>query len=398
MMKWVLHYSKVLFNIICHPKRESYWLYSKYGTRLARICRNKIVFSSWNGVGYMCNPRYITEEILRQKKKWKIVWILDKTKRKNIPKGIKVVSPNSIASLREMATAKFVVSNVRNWNTPKKKKEQVFIQTWHGGMGFKCVERAVADKLSEEYLKVAKLDGSQCDAILSNCAFLTKEYRTNFWLNDNTQILEYGLPRNDLLFNKKYVQKVYSEVREKYRFQPNQKIILYMPTFRRDQSLDGYIMNYEGLIHSMELRFGGNFAVIVRMHPNALKLASSIDYGAKVVNGTDYLDVQELYMAADFLVSDYSSAVFDFALQRKPVFLCLLDFQKYQEERGLNEVFYKCPFPRSYSCKELMEQILEFDEEKYWFDFETFKEEWKPCDDGYASQRVVEWIEKKMEE
>lgn len=397
-MKKMLHYFQVLLNIIRHPKVELYYLYQKYGTRMWKICRNKVVFSSWNGKGYTCNPRYISEEILRQKKPWKIVWILDKESRKDAPKGIKVVAPGTIRSLREIASARVIVSNTRGCYGVKKKEGQVYLQTWHGGMGFKRIEKAVEDRLDAAYVQLAKQDGDQCDAILSNCSFLTEEYRENFWLNTNTQILEYGLPRNDALFDEGHIQRAYAEVRRKYGFQPDQKIVLYMPTFRDDNMLDGYLLDYEKLIDAMEARFGGQFAVIVRMHPNVLQQADCIAYGGKVANGTEYPDVQELYMAADYMISDYSSAVFDFALQRKPVFLCLLDYQAYLKERGLNKIFYKCPFPHSYSYEELVEQISSFDEDAYWRNFDAFQEEWKMYDDGHAAVRTVAWIEGKIGE
>ena len=74
------------------------------------------------------------------------------------------------------------------------------------------------------------------------------------------------------------------------------------------------------------------------------------------------------------------------------------DYEKYRAERGLNEVFEQCPFPRAYSSEQLQEVIGTFSEEKYWADMAAFREKWQPYDDGHAAQTIVAWMKQKMQE
>lgn len=382
---------KIICNILKDPKGELAWIYSKY----CKVSPNKIVLSSYGGNGYSCNPKYITEEILRQNLSWDLVWLMKDTSIP-VPKGVRKVKYNSPRALCEMASARVIINNIRGYIRPWKKEGQVYIQTWHGGIGFKNAERAVEDKLGEEYVYRAKTDAANCDAILSNCKLLSEEYKAFFWLSEKTEILEYGLPRNDLLFNREYVKEKYSSVRQQYGFLPEQKIILYMPTFRVDHSMDGYELDFNGIISAMEQRIGKEVAMIIRLHPNVQDHADMIPYSDKIINGTKYPDVQELYMAADYLITDYSSAAFDFALLNRPVFLCMLDYEAYIADRGVNKVFELCPFHHTYSSQELIAVIENFSEEDYRKSMEEFKDHWKPFDDGHAAERVVEWLKEKI--
>ena len=381
----------IIKNILQDPSAELTWIYSKY----CRVKKNRIVFSSYAGQGYVGNPKYICDEILKQGLNWELVWLC-KDPDAEVPRGIRVVEYGTNSARRMLASAHAVIDNVRSSARPPKKKEQIYIQTWHGGIGFKNCEQAVEDKLGEEYVRLAKEDGQNCDAIVSNCSLLSDLYRKYFWLNPDTEILEYGLPRNDPLFDEALVREKYESVRRTYGLAQDQKIILYMPTFRADHSMDAYAIDYEGIISAFEQRFGEKFAIVVRLHPNVQKQADMIPYSEKIVNGTKYADVQELYMAADYLITDYSSAAFDFALLNRPVFLCMLDFEAYAADRGVNHVFAMCPFPHIYSNREFISAIENFSEEDYQTAMKEFRKVWQPFDDGHAAERTVNWLKEKM--
>lgn len=361
------------------------------------INKRKIIFNNFNGKSYGDNPKYIADEILRRNLKWDLAWITNDLSIE-LPKGVRAVAYGGPEEWLERKTAKVWIDNVRYGERPAKKRGQICLQTWHGGLNFKNVEAAVADKLDPEYVEEAKQDGKNCDGILSGCGLRTADYQEHFWLNPKTEILEYGLPRNDALFDKTLVSKKSAEIRGKLHLSKHQRIILYMPTFRDDQSVDGYTLEYEKILNEFEDRFQSEFAMIVRLHPNVKLSPNVIPFGKKIINATLLPDAQELYMVADYMITDYSSAAFDFSLLGKPVFLCMLDFQKYLSLRGVNDVFYSCPFPHSYSCEELLQQIQKFDEESYTKKLEEYKRIWKPFDDGHAAERTVDWIMRKMEE
>ncbi len=351
---------------------------------------HKVVFSNFFGRPYGGNPKYIAEELIKRCPQWDIVWLLADM-NSPLPQGVRPVRFGSSQAIKEMASAKFLIVNVRNIPRPLKKKRQILLQTWHGGMGFKLVEGGVT-YLSPRYIKLAKRDGKDSDAIISSCAMVSDIYRKDFWLNEKTEILEIGLPRNDMLLDSEAVRRATEEVRSYFRIEPLKKILLYMPTFRDDGSAEGYALDCLSILRAFEKRFGAEFVLLIRLHPNAQEWADSLQYNENILNANTYPDTQELCMAADFLITDYSSVVFDYALLGRPAFLCALDYEEYKSTRGLTDMFEKCPFDRSFSNAELIEHIHNFSLEAYEERMKRFMDVYEPFDHGDAAKRTVDWL------
>ena len=108
--------------------------------------------------------------------------------------------------------------------------------------------------------------------------------------------------------------------------------------------------------------------------------------------------MQELLLACDALISDYSSCVFDFAILKKPVFICALDIKEYEKTRGLLPEFYDFPFPIATSNEEMLINIKNYDQKSYFDKVNRYFERYPLYDDGNASRRVVDWLEKKIKE
>ena len=100
------------------------------------IKKNKIFIQNFNGKGYGDNPKYIVEEILRRDLDFVLVWAVMPKLSKNFPKGIKTVRYKSIRAIYEEATAKIWIDNCRKQLYVRKRKEQYYIQTWHGMISF----------------------------------------------------------------------------------------------------------------------------------------------------------------------------------------------------------------------------------------------------------------------
>ena len=369
-------------------------MYTRAYIRVCRVKPHKVVLDNFFGKNYGDNPKYIADELLARGLGWDIVWLAADEKMP-LPSGVRAVRYGSEKAMREMASAKFVVVNTRNVKRPAKKKKQIYLQTWHGGLGFKAVEGA-APNLNPNYVKAAMLDGRDCDGIISSCGLQSEEFQTYFWLNKSTQILQTGLPRNDKLFDPEEVSRRAAAVRESLGIDGHKKIILYMPTFRDDHSTDGYKLDHQAVIAAFERRFGGKFVMLIRLHPNVQDQDSLIECSSNVINVTRYADAQELYMAADHLITDYSSSAFDFALLDRPVILYALDYTKYCKDRGLNEIFQRCPFPKALSNEELLRCIETFSEPEYRAGMEEFRKFWQPFDRGDAARRVVDWMMEKV--
>lgn len=388
MIRRVYHRIKNGLQLIARAYTKLYIKYSSVKT-------NKVVFDNFFGKGYGDNPKYIAEEIHRRGLKWDLVWLCN-SEAIEIPPYLRKVRYGSLKARRELSNAKFVVDNVRNSMRVPKKDGQIYIQTWHGSLGWKKVESAAENKLNPNYVNAAKKDGFECDAILSSSALQTQEFKDFFWLNDKTQILEFGMPRTDVLFNSN-VSFAYEIIREKLNISKDYRMLLCAQTFRDDQSTDGYILDFNKIVDAFERKTGFRYVILVRFHPNVDIRKIPISFDERTINASEYPDINDLYMVSDALITDYSSVAFDFSLLSKPVFLCMKDFEKFKETRGFVDTSELYPFLVSYNIEELVSIIEKTDIKDYMNRISLFRKEiWKPFDDGHCSENVVGWMRSQI--
>lgn len=371
----------------------------KYRLFYARrpIISNKVVFDNYMGKGYGGNPKYIAEKLLEKYPgRYDLIWVVKKEEEECscFPRGIRTVRYQSPEAYREYATARVWVSNYHKIAYIKrglrKREGQYFIQTWHGSLGIKKIENDVPSLNADtSWHELARLSSRMVDLWISNSQWETEIYRRAFW--DVEHVLEAGHPRNDVLFGKGPIQA--RKKIDRFFGLEGQKILFYAPTFREDYRLDCYDIGFFGVHEALRQRFGGDWVILVRLHPRmqiyAPRVIPKRDF---ILDATLYADIQELVAAADAMVTDYSSCVFDFVLTRRPGFLFAPDEEEYDQERGFYYPLRAAPFPVSHTREELAEQILGFDEERYRQDVERFLEEKGCMEDGHASERVVEKI------
>ncbi len=364
------------------------------------VDNKKIVFDNFLGFGYGCNPKYITEELLKQNINCKIVWLVQNPKksRKNFPKKVKLVDIASEKAIYELSTAKIWIDNVRKINLLKrgleKKDNQIYIQTWHGSLGIKKIENAIPGfwektfVLKDYYIQDAKYS----DYLICNSTFEANIYKQN--LSEYGEIEFYGHPRNDILLKNlnSCKEKIYSN----YNINKSDKVLLYVPTFRDGTRISCYNINFESLKKTLETKFDGEWKILVRLHPKLEKYTNLLipKNNASIIDVTQYPDIQELLASADIAITDYSSCIFDFMLTKKPGFIYATDIEEYNTERGFYYPLEETPFPIARNNEELIQNILNFDNEKYQQKVEKFLKDKGCIEDGHASERVVELIKK----
>ena len=357
--------------------------------------QNKIFISSYFGGDYGDNAKYIIEELNRQGYDYKIIWLMKKSlvNHHHLPTEIKPTVYGSITSFFHMATAKVWINNSRFTYAIHKRKGQVYIQTWHGGPGMKKVEQDAEKALDKRYVYFAKKDSQMTDYYLSNSRFMTQLFSNAFWYNG--KIVECGTPRNDIFFQD---NSVYSKkVKAYYGLDDNCKIVVYGPTFRKDHDLSVYSIDAYRCCQALSTRFGGKWILCMRLHPNLYELAEKLHTdGVKIINATKYPDAQELFAAADCLITDYSSMIIDFIPTGKPGFTFATDVKRYVDDRGFYFTFQDLPFPFADCNHQLLENILHFDAEKYQADLQSFCQKTGFLENGHASRRVIELIEAAM--
>jgi CDP-glycerol glycerophosphotransferase len=381
---------KEKFKLIKQNVSYSIRLFLHYLFFVFPIQKDKIFIINFNGKGYGDNLKYIVEEIMKRKLKYDIVWSVSNKFRKNFPDSIRLARFNSIRSIYEAVTAKIWIDNTRKQPYVRKRKNQFYIQTWHGQiLDTKKVEKDIENKLSSYYIKQAKRDSKLIDIILSDSSVCTEKYKRAFWYNG--EIFESGFPKNDILINKpkNITEKVYNYFNLE---QGRVKIVLYAPTFRNNFDANIYDLDYESVLNVLRDKTNENWLFLVRLHPNIAEKSTCLNYNNHVLNASLYDDMQELLLVSNILITDYSGAMFDFLLMRKPVFLYVNDYKNYVEERDFYVDLFSLPFPCALNSSVLTEKIALFDHEVYREAVDRLIRQIDVFEDGKASQRVVDRI------
>lgn len=348
------------------------------------VKENKVLFNNFNGRGYGDNPKYILEELKNED--FDFVWLTSNLEE-NMPSAIRKVHPNSIKRLYETATAKVIVTNVKNDLRFIKKKGQYVIQTWHGSYSSKRLEAAAADTLSPKYLKESRKNSKQTDLFISNSRVLSDCYRKDFWCD--CEIMECGFPRNDILFKEN--TGVLEKVTAFFNIKENCKLAMYAPTFRDDGSVDAYKIDAEKIVEALE-KDGNKWKLLIRMHPNVEECDNLFPFDENILNATKYPDMQELLVATDLLITDYSSTVFEFAAMEKAVFLYTPDIEEYEKIRGLMPTFFQLPYKKNLNNDELIQDILESSSQKQKQLSQEFTRIFGGVDDGTSSSTIAKRI------
>lgn len=369
-------------------------------TRKTPIDPLKIIFLTFDGE-YSCNPKYICEEIIKQNKNWKLVWgtrVNTNMRYGNFPEKMIFAVRESYEFYKEIASAKVIIDNgiSTSFLGYRKKKDQVLIETWHGSLGIKKFSPdTVKDKT---WIRQAYVEGQMTDYIISNSSFESELYNSTYW--KNTKILEYGHARNDILFKPEdsWGKDVREKVRNIYGLGKEVHICMYAPTFRDTFDKRLYLIGYEELLAALENKFGGEWVIFTRFHFKTKKYLKKEKFPEKVINVSDYPDIQELMTCIDVGITDYSSWICEYMLRHKAGFIYAPDYKEYQNrDRELLFPLEKLPFPIATSFQKTLENIIEFNEEKYVNKVDLFLKEMGSTDSGNAANKVVDLLSKILE-
>lgn len=374
-----------------HTRNIVLWIFAHF----MPIVKGRTMCVCWGGAKYNCNPKAITDKIIEkgltkgQKRNngFEIIYAFINPSQFNgiLPKEIKAVEIGSFEYYYLLATSQFIIANTRfgggiYWPF-KKKKGQYFIQTQHGGHGIKKVEFDA--NLPQDYYIVAQEDTDRTDLMLSDSKYWTNVYRTSYRYKG--EVLEKGLPRNDIFF-----------VNTKEGRTDNKRFAIYTPTFRNNGRRDVYGFNEDRVIYALQTRFGGEWYIRVSSHPNMKEYYHEIyDFSHPRLIDVGGEDLQPLLLTSDILITDYSSAEMDFSLTKRPVFQLCRDRNDY--DRGFYINPEDLPFPYAETEEQLIENIKNFNNDKYLEDLDKFNKEVIGLNEtGHASEAVVSWMLSKM--
>lgn len=360
------------------------------------IEKGKIMFFTFQG-DYTCNPKYISEEILKRELPWKQVWVTFKNPERiaeMFPPEVKVVKYNTKEYYDELSSSQIWIDNA--FNFPKgyvmKKKGQTYIQTMHGSLGLKKIGPDSVD--NEKRNEKGFLCGDLTDICISNSSFETMVYETSFWKNHD--IRELGHARNDIFFiDDNKVAEIKEKVCDYFGVGSDVHLALYAPTFRNEaETVEFEEIDFERIKYALEKRFGGEWVILNRAHHTSIskKKTGKMSRHLYVLNANNYPDIQELMMAIDMGITDYSSWICDYVLTYKPGILYTPDLDSYDHNRGFYYPLEETPFPICRNNDELVSHILNFDTESFKIRTDEFLNARGCIDDGHASEHIVDMM------
>lgn len=359
--------------------------------------QKKVIATTMRGRKYGDNPRFILEELKKELPELDFVWLVAGDVDIETPAWMRTIPYQfSLKTIYEISTAGVLIDTHRFRSILRKRKGQVFIETWHGGLGIKKIEGDIPRVLETPW-EVAEIKNTikLADVFISNSDHLSNIYRRAFGYQG--PIWKCGYPKNDILLQGH--SDIAENVRKELKIGQNQKILLYAPTYRdgfawgNEQDFSVFDINYEQTKRAVQEHFGGEWVILVKWHPTMLPYIkrNHIHYD-KVMDVTDYNNMQELLCAADIVISDYSSCIFDAALREIPCFTYAKDFEKYKGTQGTYFEMENLPFPYARSNEELISNIQHYNHEDYLKRWNEFKVKTGLVETGHAAKDIAEKI------
>ena len=416
---------------LLHYRLTTFWLGTDDHT---------VLFASFDGRAYSDSPRAIFEHMVRSREfeGCTLVWGVRKAKvaklRKTVRKlreevypeiagipsekldaeslpgpKIVVVGYNGKQWRRYLATAKYWVLNFKVPDYLRPKRDQVFLQTWHGTplkrLGYDLEHFDNVLNTREGMQRRYGLETEKFSWFVSPSPFATEKFKSAWRMEEHGKdgiILQTGYPRNDILttHTPSDVDRIKARIFGHFYLPYEQKvkrptIVLYAPTYRSDhhESGKGYTYDDELDFERLRAEFGDDVIVLFRTH---WLIAGRFDferYAGFVYNVSGYDDMSDLYLISDVLITDYSSSMFDFSILKRPMIFYMYDLEHYRDES--NGFYFDpeevLPGPIVRTEDELVGALHDVVEGRFAYDerYERFNERFNSLEDGHASERVV---------
>lgn len=368
---------------------------------LLPIKKNRVFFDSFAGKQISCNPLYICRELkARFSETLEYVWVCSNTPPEEMRKcNARFVKPKSLRHILSLVTSKALVSNSGFSTFVPYRKGQLLVNTWHGGGAYKrsgWAAKFITDAQKKALVQKGQMLSKNAAKRLyvSSCKRFSEDFlKANGMADDDNSILKTGMPRNDIFFDKDECKNVRLHTRKKLNVSDGQFFVLYAPTYRGNSDFENvtssaYAPNMQALKKAIAEKFSLEAIVAVRAH-QFLSETNASDFDLDV---SQYPDMQELLCAADMLITDYSSSIWDFSFTYKPCILFAPDIEEYQRERGFYTDPYSWGFPIAKSDDELAKAIMEFDEAKFRAAMQKHHSDLGSYESGAAARQVADII------
>ena len=305
---------------------------------------NLVMFEAKWGAKYNDNPRAFYEYLDAHHPEYQCVWSFKDPRMPILGNGHKV-RRGSDEYYHYLATAKYLINDVNFEDAFVKRDGQIMVETMHG-TPFKSFGLDVEDEYPTKSL-VWKFTRKTMnwDYLVSQGAFVNKKAYP--MLRFYKTILKTGYPRTDKIITGEGIDR--EALKRELNIPADRKVILYVPTFRIKGRFS-FNFDFDELMRSL----GDEYVFAVRVHYMAPRY--KLPAMRNLIDLTAYSNIEDLYQIADILVTDYSSAMFDFALTGKPMIFYVYDLKEYEENlRGVYmDLRKEAPGPLVYTQEELV--------------------------------------------
>ncbi|HEX8207757.1 MAG TPA: CDP-glycerol glycerophosphotransferase family protein [Solirubrobacteraceae bacterium] len=349
----------------------------------------RFVYNSFEG-RYSDNPRAIHEALVaRGGDEHSHLWLADPAHVQGFPDGVETVPYGTPQCIEALETADVVVANTHTDLVWTKRPDALYLQTWHGTP----LKRIHWDVLWAPAGRLERLqrDVGQWDVLVSPNAASTPLLRGAFHYEG--EVLECGYPRNDVLLSPE-APALRERVRASLGIEEGRTAVLYTPTWRDDVVFEEGGKEFAlGLdVEAFARELGDDHVLLLRLHYMLTGRLAAVDHPA-VRDVSFHPDVAELYLAADAMVTDYSSTMFDFAVTGKPMLFFTYDLADYKDrQRGFYfDLEPLAPGPLVETNAELIDAVRSLPalRERYAERYDRFRERFCHRDDGHAAERVI---------
>ncbi|GGU86335.1 hypothetical protein GCM10010275_22500 [Streptomyces litmocidini] len=360
-------------------------------SKLPRRKRPLAVFEALEGRGYADSPRYVYEELKRRNLPIDVVWSYSGD-RSSFPEDVTLVKRGSFAYGRALARATYWVDSHNLPYLYPKPKGTRYLQTWHGqtfkAMGFDVPSLRGASEIEKGRFRAAV---GRWDALVCPSAEFERTFVPAFEVS--ADLIRSGYPRNDVLVRwaEPEQQARAAAVREALDIPADKKVLLYAPTFRDAARRTGQSVRVD--LEALAPLLSDQWIVVVRTHPyDRFKIAPELGHFLR--DGSSYADINDVMLASDAVLTDYSSLMFDYANTGRPILLYTDDYEVYKGgDRGtyydLEEI---APGPMLTTTEDLAAAVrdLEGTQERHAERYARFQEMFCSYETGHASKMVVD--------
>lgn len=361
------------------------WRFAPYATayaiakRIVPVRRDRTVFLSDSRAGFSGNFGFLVDELRRQRPDAEIFGLFKPNlgARRRLWDTLRL--PWLIASAQTVVLDDFYPLIYPFRLRP----ETRLLQVWHASGAFKKVGWSRVD------LPGGPVQGSLTHRNYTDALVGAETTRANYaeaFGIDVAKVHALGIPRTDVFFDAEVIERTAARIRDRYGIPADRRIAVFAPTFRGNGQLTAYYDLEQIPWEQVLAELGDEWVVLVKMHP----FVRDAVIPAGVIDASDERELNDLLMASDVLITDYSSAIFEYALLDRPVVFFCPDIDDYTASRDFYYPFSDFLMgPLVKRGEDLAGAILSA---RTGPATAAFRERFLSACDGHASERVVREI------